>query len=133
VVRSPKLVFSVHSNQLAVDSSGRIHIMMSQLLSLHRIRSPQTLLKFLPTVRQLTASTAGETTLTADDPAEHLPHTDPHCGPLDAPDEPPEIIIIEAQHAQQEPPSQKPPMWFIQVGASPFNADSKARKVRSCA
>ena len=42
-------------------------------------------------------------------------HDDPHWGPLDVPDEPPEVILIEEQHGQPEPPSQKPPMWFIQV------------------
>ena len=47
--------------------------------------------------------------------AERPTRKDPHWGPLDVPDEPPEIILVEEQHGQPEPPSQKPPMWFIQV------------------
>ena len=60
-----------------------------------------------------------------DDETEPPVHDDPHWGPLDVTDEPPEVIIVEEQHGQVEPPSQKPPMWFIQVHS---NHASKHRR-----
>ena len=71
-----------------------------------------------PNLGQFAASTTGKATLGIDAAADHLPHNDPHWGPLDVPDEPPEVITTEEQHGQQEPPSQKPPVWFIQVSYS---------------
>ena len=116
-VRTSAPVKFVHINQLAAILGKAIHIFHSMVALPRCARAVSA----LPTIRQLAASTAGKPKPGVDDPAEHLPHIDPHWGPLEAPDEPPDVVIVEEQHGQQEPPSQKPPMWFFQVGLRPHN------------